>query len=282
MAREAARRAQCSNNLKQIGISLHNYEAIHGVLPTNSNGRHYSAQAAILGYMEQSSIANALNFNFAPSAYPTSDYPNFTCQTTKISTFVCPSDNFDLATNPAGPSSYASNLGFGFDASGNLDNGPISSTGLPVSIASITDGLSSTAMFAEWTRSSGPKDLNTSSAVVSVNGTYTNFSQIDSFIIECTNTTPSQSNTLGFTKGWSWMFGAIFSTSYNHIVILNRQSCFNADNQHSSATAGSLHLGGANVLFGDGSVRFLKNSLALQIWHAIGTRNGNEAIGDGF
>jgi len=172
-AREAARRAQCTNNLKQLGLAVHNYESQNQVVPLQtmypasadvSWGWSYGWPLALLPNLEQSTMYNAFNFstgmfgNASPSTYFT--WPNTTVGYLQIATLICPSDGVKRRPqNPYGCTGYVGNMGGpgvikamtgtivpnGAFISGWGDAGNFG----PVDIASIRDGTSNTALFSE-------------------------------------------------------------------------------------------------------------------------------------
>jgi len=160
-AREAARRAQCSNNLKQLGLAVHSYHDRNQVLPAycyNDDNWAWSWAVAILPGMEQQPIFNAFNFSLAPT-----DGANTSINSQKISIFLCPSDpqleRPAVANSPAyqwSPINYSGNLG----GPGAIKRGtgsivPGSTRFLPrgvqapLGFQSIYDGTSNTALFSE-------------------------------------------------------------------------------------------------------------------------------------
>src|SRR4051812_16418567 len=99
-AREAARRAQCTNNLKQIGLALHNYHSTLDcfppgeLAPSNGNWQYWSALAMAAPYMEGNALFNAMNFmSFSPA-----NAENATIYNTKVNSFLCPSDGIHDAS----------------------------------------------------------------------------------------------------------------------------------------------------------------------------------------
>ena len=169
-AREAARRIQCTNNLKQIGLALHNYHgawnsfpvgflyAYQGVLPNSSPSQYrWSALAQMAPYLEQTNLFNAINFNFPIAHKPTDSgalfWPYFPANTTAMATevamFVCPSDGAPPPAAGTGPTSYAFCAGDGSNGGDATNADGAFILGRPQSVASITDGTSQTAAASE-------------------------------------------------------------------------------------------------------------------------------------
>jgi prepilin-type N-terminal cleavage/methylation domain-containing protein len=154
-AREAARRMQCVNNLKQIGLSLHNYHSANDVFPMGSSRAYYSpgkfaswsnwsAQAMLLAYMEQRSIYNAINFS-VPTEEGLGGVTNSTAVNTRIASFLCPSDP---AAGVSNSNSYHGSIGT------TTNPGSTKSTGMFTfrtcyGLRDAIDGSSNTITFAE-------------------------------------------------------------------------------------------------------------------------------------
>ncbi len=180
-AREAARRIQCTNNLKQIGLGLHNYISANDTVPPGAllsfnpnkatlitNGS-FSAHTRLLPFMEQQSLFNAANFSVSCFNSTTGELINGTVLLTRVNGFLCPSDtppswlgngNVPLTTNTAPGNNYFASIGstLEFDNSQSVPPNGIFSlvrTGGPVTLAGITDGTSNTIAFGEWRLGSG-------------------------------------------------------------------------------------------------------------------------------
>ena len=326
-AREAARRTQCVNNLKQIGLALHNYQSttnsfpLGGSLnPVNTNDVTYwaswSAQAQLLQYLEGSPIFAACNFSLAPEWANNYGYlVNSTATNTKINAFVCPSDPNAGQQSATGASlgsnnSYMASTGtatIGYpDATPTPPPGSSASqqsSGLfayqrAYSVNSVTDGTSNTVAFAEmiaddqdsnFSRKPG-KGTGGSSNLTAVYLTDVNtagLAKVQADIAACN--AKYQSDGGGKQGGgYRWSCGAMGYTMFNTIIPPNgggtikwgacRNNCCPQSRHADYVNSSSYHPGGVNVNFGDGSVRFIKNTIAMNIWWALGTRSGNEVV----
>jgi prepilin-type processing-associated H-X9-DG protein len=335
-AREAARRAQCTNNLKQIGLAMHNYHTASGTFPIGvaasinpwnaSNGCNaqvtwngWSVHTFLLPYLEASPVYNAINFSFDPLVCNSFNWSS-TSFTTQIPGFLCPSDPWS-GRKTGFLNNYCGSIG---TTIGLLQNYGQNTTGvfsyqIPYAVSDITDGTSNTVAFGEALvgdecgGSNGNAGNNTRDtyrgngvAIAGYCWTYdasTNANYYLQTALPLCNsnwasvaTTGSSGNaTLGCNRGNYWGWGAEAMSLFNTIVPPSSQQyqwsycrsgcngccggnpCNLAD--HSEiANVNSQHPGGCNILFGDGHVQFIKSSLAINVWWAIGTKGDGEVI----
>jgi prepilin-type N-terminal cleavage/methylation domain-containing protein/prepilin-type processing-associated H-X9-DG protein len=294
-AREAARRSQCVNNTKQIVLAMHNYESANGALPLGrtlqaGTYRPFSQQARILQFMEQNNIFSSLNFSL--SSY---DVSNVTGAATVVNSFLCPSDaaiqipsGQVLAGYGWAGVNYRANEGtsvamwYGADDTTNVNNGIVAQqpNGLfysdqLITLASITDGTSNTAAFSEHVLGDFSNSVATDFSDTFEPGTHPLNS--DDALQMCQATNINNLALQGYSNvGAPWIYG-YHSTSYWHSAPPNTRSCMFPPSRIST-TANSRHPGGVNVGLADGSVRFIKSSIGLQTWRALGTRNLGEVI----
>jgi prepilin-type N-terminal cleavage/methylation domain-containing protein/prepilin-type processing-associated H-X9-DG protein len=313
-AREAARRSQCVNNLKQQGLAIHNYHQVIDSLPPGHFGtgwNDWNATTMLLPYLEQGTLYNTINFANSGDAADPGYKPNTTAFRASIKSLLCPSDP-DRLTNAFGHSNYYANAGNapegifdnhnhgacnGLFASVNHENG--TSNVKPVSFRDIIDGLSQTAAFSERVKGlnssfTGFDPVKPSSAEMSVNvdstgktGTIFNDTIPNVYYAACKATNPfvttGKFNTSGsISSGEYWWDGHYETGHYNHIMLPNTWSCDDAANDWvndaGASAASSHHPGGVNLLFADGSVRFIKDSVATTTWWALGSRAGGEVV----
>ena len=310
-AREAARRSQCVNNLKQLGLAVQSYVESQGSLPptgmfppvgVNSNHNDFGMKARLLPYMEQQAIWNSLNqsANWSTIAPPMPPYVNVTAAFATVSTFLCPSDGNDPGTTIMNPStgalqavahtSYGNNIGTSRSFNGGIIDGPtfVLNTnifGPVVTLASVTDGTSNTAIFSELIKGAGVNkgDLSTifkmSTPYTAAPGIVGTLGQsMQALSAKCQATTTYNSGNKGscYLENWCATGGC-----YSHLNTPNKRACFFSDGNeidHTLVGASSNHSGGVNVGFIDGSVHFIKDSISYQTWGSIATRAGGEII----
>jgi prepilin-type N-terminal cleavage/methylation domain-containing protein/prepilin-type processing-associated H-X9-DG protein len=303
-AREASRRAQCTNNLKQIGLAIHQYITDNDVLPpsggidlkgiTTGTGRvpqNSSIHLRLLNYLEHRDVYDAYNFMLGDVVSGSSVAANTTVMTTSINGYLCPSDanpgsheNLDIGYSvPVTCVNYAVNGGVNRLYHGGTVNGvswwlggnPL--FGSRVGFSAVGDGTSNTAAFSEWIKGKAGQNalgLNLVYAIPQLNN-----GSPSGDVSLCTGAnTP-----LWDFKGEYWTLQDTGRGGpYYHVMTPNKPSCNTSADYgviDSFIGASSSHPGGTNVLLMDGSVRFLKDGVDLMIWNGLGTRAGGEVIG---
>ena len=318
-AREAARRSQCVNNLKQLGLALHNYMSTIGTMPpgrfnthVTGNGNCWGAYSQLLPQMEQQAIFNSFNFSLAPEleASLASAAANATGAATFINSLICPTDaapatliavsgenyashNYDLNVGSNYPLMATFPAGFTSPFSG-TPNGPFFEN-RGVGPAEFTDGMSNTVAISETIRSNSTSTYATEpNRVFLVTGDNKTTGQpiiSDASYASICLSLPSTTTQFQATKGVRWHYGAPGHTMYNHRRTPNDpqpdcrgglphsdKSDPNWSNLSLNVTARSLHAGGVNSLMADGHVQFIKNTINVIVWQALGSRNGGEVI----
>jgi len=303
-AREAARRSQCVNNLKQLGLALHNYHSSINCLPWDhgpGGWNEWSSLTMLLPYMEQQPLFNSANFT-SGNASPQNGGINTTVAYTKIATFLCPSD-VDRLTSSDGHNNYNMNVGSDawspdiYTPTAGIGTSYYAASPIVVSFASILDGTSNTAAYSEMLKGVGG-DTGTGS---NTNGTFDTLKPSSSMTPFTTVGTPLGDYNACIAAGGptaanmsgDWPIGQYWHTTqrdtghYHHVMPPNSWSCQasaapsgapSSNLNFGAFTAGSRHSGIANVLFCDGSVKGVKNTISPATWWALGTRAGNEVI----
>jgi prepilin-type N-terminal cleavage/methylation domain-containing protein/prepilin-type processing-associated H-X9-DG protein len=280
--REAAARAKCSNNLKQIGLAIHNFHDSQGRFPSGGlpvtppgpmPQSQFSVLAQILPQMEQDNVWKLIDWS-KPPADATNDAP----RNTVVAGFRCPSDKDNPIPASGAATNYMANTGTMpcFVMPGqNMSNGPFY-INVFTKFADITDGTSSTAFYSERLLADG------SNAVVSpvedVFFSPANPDMADDALAICKAVdTANLATQFPLFMGAPWLH---HQHRYQHISPPNARSCGFFVVGKATMPPSSRHTGGVNVLLGDGSVRFVRDAIALATWRAVGTRNGGEVAGD--
>jgi prepilin-type N-terminal cleavage/methylation domain-containing protein/prepilin-type processing-associated H-X9-DG protein len=312
-AREAARRIQCISNLRQLGIATYNYEGSIGCFPlativalwpgdlTLPAGNYrWGTLAYLTPFLEQTSVFNSLNFSYplygqSTSTPPSQVYPpNLTAVNVMVSIFLCPSDRMQRITTSdgfyGGTGRQFASMNYQFCAGSGSNGGDTSSAADGVfrintvtRVQDVLDGLSNTAIATEsllgigGVRSYAPNaiawDPNTLDVAVAWNGTPA------ATITQAACNAPIS---IGPNRMSVWVDGNLSQGMYNHALTPNspQLDCLITFNSISYGwkAARSRHPGGANVLLGDGSVSFVKNSINGAVWAAVGSRAGGEIV----
>lgn len=320
-AREAARRTQCVNNLKQIGLALHNYHQTNDTFPPGgvcaqaATGCSYSwnghsAQGMMLPFLEQTAVYNAINFSFVPwSGGGLNSDPNSTARYSTINAFLCPSDQ-NAQSSSDRRNSYLASQGTTPAAGYNTTATGLFSVSTVYGIRDCIDGTSNTVAYAEkLTGSTGgstgigpgyrgngvngasPAAAQASFPNVPLGDAYQSPSTVLGDFASCTTTFQglmTGSPNLIDNEGQFWIVGATAFSMFNTLVPPNsnqykwgscRSGCNTCSPDGSSyINASSNHPGGVNTLMADGSVKFIKATIALNIWWSLGTKASNEVI----
>jgi prepilin-type N-terminal cleavage/methylation domain-containing protein/prepilin-type processing-associated H-X9-DG protein len=278
----------------------------------------WSANTLLLPYLEQGPIYNALNFvdTEAFDTPMPNDHPACTtAEYRSIAVFLCPSDQ-DRLTSPDGHNNYMANTGsapncayggaankpswngpaagpFIYSSNG-IDTGPPGFGGSSVNIAMITDGTSNTAAYSERVKAIGNNATGTSAPFdtgipTASLGTPPQVPQAvegqsQPYYLVCKANPPvpvgANQDAANFNddniSGSTWVTGQPANTRYAHVMPPNTWSC--RSGLQIAHNASSHHPGGVNVLFCDGSVKFIKSTIGINTWWAIGTRAGGEVI----
>lgn len=280
-AREAARRTQCKNNLKQLGIAVHNYHDVHSCLPiadVDGTSRAISAHARLLPYIDQRPLFQLVDFT-VPYNHPR----NAAARMTEVQVFRCPSDPTTLPASVGGRNNYYWNAGNGIVMYASGSNGQPAPNGIiyhntRYRFADVTDGLSNSACLAEKLTGDGSNGISTARTDTFRPGTYPN--NAAEATSQCEAVDVSDLTRQGYSNvGGPWLQQYHSTNQYNHVLQPNGRSCMFPPGRIAT-TASSDHAGGVHVLLCDGSVRFVSETIDLPLWRGLGSVNGGEVLGN--
>jgi prepilin-type N-terminal cleavage/methylation domain-containing protein len=291
-AREAARRMSCQNNLKQLGLAMHNHESVRKQLPplgdylTNGNAVYWSMQTRLLPYAEQANLQNLIDYTKPISLQPQ-------VARVRVSFLLCPSEINDKE-RPDGPTfvhyplSYAANAGewqIMQPPTGKGSGVFVVNNGMR--LAAITDGTSNTLgmsevkAFTPYLRDGGnpasvvpmpslPEDVATFGGEFKSDSGHTEWVDARTHQTGFTTTFPPNQK-VPYQSG-----GVLYDIDFNSM----REGRSASLPTFAVVTSRSYHTGGVNSLLMDGSVRFVSQTIDRIVWRALGSRDGGEVVGD--
>lgn len=291
-AREAARRMSCQNNLKQLGLAMHNHESVRKQLPplgdylTNGNAVYWSMQTRLLPYAEQANLQNLIDYTKPISLQPQ-------VARVRVSFLLCPSEINDIE-RPDGPTfvhyplSYAANAGewqIMQPPTGKGSGVFVVNNGMR--LAAITDGTSNTLgmsevkAFTPYLRDGGnpasvvpmpslPEDVATFGGEFKSDSGHTEWVDARTHQTGFTTTFPPNQK-VPYQSG-----GVLYDIDFNSM----REGRSASLPTFAVVTSRSYHTGGVNSLLMDGSVRFVSQTIDRIVWRALGSRDGGEVVGD--
>lgn len=312
-AREAARRSQCTNNLKQLALAVHNYADTFNAIPPKKagttgtgcvkqcNGNYGSGWMRLLPFYEQQALYEMWA---SPQTLPSGTWPAFgpvpwdatggdiyEIYDTQVTTLLCPSDGAGVNKTPTayGRNNYVFSCGDSVDHAnavtgnnqGTNPRGMFSNMAGRITFASVTDGLSNTVMLSEHLIASDARRVRQGNAYnVSgiLNSPGTCYAQID----------PNDSKVFAASvvvttwPGTKWCHGSMSHVGFNTVLPPNGPSCAQLANDNTTEMVHpptSNHPGGVNVAMGDASVRFISDTIDTGNIYATPTTSGASRYG---
>jgi prepilin-type N-terminal cleavage/methylation domain-containing protein/prepilin-type processing-associated H-X9-DG protein len=308
--RGAAARAKCLNNLKQIGLSLHNYESVEKRFPAAFIGDpqppytalppyffSWSALAVLNPYLEQTAIYNSMVLTdpiYMPPTYNISPNNQFAVSQ-RVPLFRCPADVNDIdgggyGVAVLGTTNYCFNTGTGTTKGTAPYGSPWDADGPFIAkkrlkATDIRDGLSSTVAISESMLGNGPESA--SGPIPGKPEDVFAYLSVGTPLNDSTCAAATQWN-VDRRRGFMWATGEIRCASYNHYYPPNppQYDCVTNDLTPGSTlytaigfrAARSKHTGGVNVMMCDGSGHFVSNGISLDVWRGMATRDGGENV----
>ncbi len=286
-AREAARRSQCTNNLKQIGLAVHNYADTFKTFPpgvvresgivASWQSQLYSWTALILPFMEQSTVSDQIDWARPMGFSGPNNVNSDIAQNVWINGYLCPSDTREAGTTRYAPTNYVGCLGSNFAGGNTMANSYGSTTRLNRGVFyirskegfnTIKDGTSNTLLVSECIIAFPSIERLASSAVMPcITGT-------DGLVIASHRTRPRGKSWFNGTQNQNWSFSTLIPPNDK---LTENHECEGWSNVGAFA-ARSYHPGGVNACMADGSCDFFSETIDYAMWQAFGTIGKGEVV----
>ena len=291
-AREAARRSSCKNNLKQIGLALHNYHSSYSCFPTmlcmnlsSSSWGQWGPQARLLPFLDQANLQKLINFSLpydSPANLPAIGY--------RIPVYMCPSEVNDRQSQADGlnqyPINYGANMGtwMVYNPNGNIGGNGAFAPNTRIAIRDFTDGSSNTLGFSEVKAfqpilKMGSAPSTPPSQPTQVAGFGGEFEATDGHTEWVEGRVHQDGFTTTFTPNMPVPYssgGQTYSTDYTSSEEGDSATAITC----AAVTSRSYHVGTVNSLLMDGSVRSISENINLGTWRNLGSRNDGNVVGD--
>ncbi|APZ96511.1 DUF1559 domain-containing protein [Fuerstiella marisgermanici] len=252
-AREAARRTQCKNNLKQIGFALHNYHDVYTTFPMGANSQIYGPLVAVLPYLDQANLQDLYDFDVYYTHANNRDAIN-----TMVPAYLCPTMVLkravpeEVCDEPGAPSSYGMSMGT-HNGAATASDGMFSgydgfSAPRPVRIRDVTDGTTNTIMVGEF-----------------------NF-QLEDYLWSAFTCPPLAGESRWGAHRWA--------PGYPGVGLGSTSGDFNVNLNANRETWRSDHVGGAQFLLGDGSCRFVSENINAETLDNLAARADGNVVGE--
>jgi prepilin-type N-terminal cleavage/methylation domain-containing protein len=289
-ARAAARRASCKNNLKQIGLALHNYHGTYSCFPPsfvvdyNSNGGEWAVHTRILPFVDQANLYNQANLSLAYS-----DTVNAGIAAQRIPIYLCPSEVNDMKRTTSTPQHYPINYGFNGgtwnvwdNATGQPGNGAFAPN-TSFRMRDFTDGTTNTLAFSE-VKAYTPylRDGDSAGATPPPEGGISTLG--GSFKMDSGHTegVDGRVHQTGFTTTYgpnTVVPHVVGGTTYDVDYTSCREEKSCSGPTYAAVTSRSHHVGIVNSLLMDGSVRSISENINRGTWQNLGQRNDGNVLG---
>jgi prepilin-type N-terminal cleavage/methylation domain-containing protein/prepilin-type processing-associated H-X9-DG protein len=276
-SREASRRMACASNLRQLGLAVHQYEAVHRMFPPGSDSQGFGFLVSLLPSLDLDDVWEQIRF----SEYP--DVENKIARRLSVPPFHCPSDSERLPTHDA-TANYAGNFGTGVQKYGyngmfrSLNAKVVGKTCGPVRHADISNGLAYVACISELLPGTGKR--RDPRVIWMTQDNLVSPSELEAFRTQCLSRAfrhdPVSGLPVGdlYSRGRPWIHGDAAITWYNHIVPPNSVNCYNGTLiQQGAYCAASSHPSGVNLMYADSHVSFVADTVERSVWTRAGARD---------